>query len=120
MDPSNITFNTYLPNSLNTWETLCKHTDEGNLEFKIDVSNLPAGAVMVISFQERLGWDQLFLEFDTVVISVPVSIPSPPARGHRPIATYKFNVVFGLQIESQIVRGPLPEKGLFWALNKIP
>jgi hypothetical protein len=119
MDRYNIASNIYLPRFLNSWETLVQCKDDGRFQFKLDKSHLPPGTVLGISFQERLHPDQPFFEFNAIYIMVPVSIPPPPAYGNRPIETYEFRVLFGLQIQAQVVRGDLPEKGLFWALNKI-
>ena len=118
MELASLDSNIYLPDSLNTWKTLSKQEEGGHLRFKIDKSNLPPGTIVSISFQERLGPDQPFLEFKTGILCVLVAIPPPPARGHLPIETYEFSVLFGLQIEAQIVLGVLPTKGLFWALDK--
>lgn len=111
-------YNTYSPDSLNTWKTLSMQEEGGHFRFKIDKSNLPPGTIVSISFQERLGPDQPFLEFETAILSVPVEIIPPPGRGHLPISTYEFSVLFGLKIEAQINSGKLPERGLYWSLIK--
>lgn len=118
MDLGSLESNEYLPDSSDTWQELSQYLGSGHLRFKIDGSNLPPGTIISISFQEKLGPDQPFLEFETAVLSTPVTVPPPPARGHLPISTYEFSVLFGLKIDAQIVRGPLPTKGLFWTLDK--
>ena len=118
MDIGNLESNEYLPKYLNTWDNLSQYTGKGRLRFKIDRSHLPAGTIVMISFQEKLGPDQQFLEFDTAILHVPVAVPQPPARGYLPISTYEFSVLFGLRIDAQVVSGTLPTEGLFWSLDK--
>ncbi len=40
---------TYLPNCTGTWTTLKVDNSEGLKQFKIEMTNLPPGAIMVIS-----------------------------------------------------------------------
>ena len=108
---------TYLPNCIGTWTTLKVDNSEGLKQFKIDMTNLPPGTIMVLSFQTKLGPDQPFLEFDSSAISIPVTIPAGPSQGHQPVANFEFNSIsFGFQVQAQIINGTLPSKGLYWAL----
>ena len=98
MDIGNLESNEYLPKYLNTWDNLSQYTGKGRLRFKIDRSHLPAGTIVMISFQEKLGPDQQFLEFDTAILHVPVAVPQPPARGYllffSSIWSFGFDITF--------------------------
>lgn len=114
---STINSGTYLPNCINTWTTLIIDNSEGLKQFNIDNTNLPAGTIINISFQTKLGPDQPFREFKSAVICVPVDIPPAPSQGHQPVETFEFNgVFFGFQVQTQVISGRLPTKGLYWAL----
>lgn len=114
---STISSGTYFPNCINTWTTLIIDNSEGLKQFNIDNTNLPAGTIINISFQTKLGLDQPFREFKSAVICVPVDIPSAPSHGYQPVETFEFNgVFFGFQVQTQVISGKLPTKGLYWAL----
>ena len=102
---SQITSGTYLPTALNTLTTLFTDTALGLKEFEIDLTNLPAGTVLNLSFQKiLLSGGTTYQEFDNATLTVPVAIPAAPSVGYEPIRSFRWpSDIAGFQVQAQIM-----------------
>lgn len=117
---SQIASGTYLPTALTTLTTLFTDTTVGLKKFWINLRNLPAGTVLNLSFQSIVVSGGSYDEFRNVTLSVPVAIPAAPGVGYEPWQAFEWDDdINGLQVQAQIISGPLPTTGLQWAENGV-
>ena len=101
------------------WETIFTDTERSHKQFKVDITNLPAGTILSFSFQTKISSEEEYKEFDSVTLSTPVDIPSAPAQGYMPIWIKEWSSeLYGFRVQANIVKGKLPKIGLAWALYK--
>lgn len=112
---------TYLPTATGSYTTLVTDTTLGLKQFGIDLTNLPAGTILFLSFQTILtSGGTTYQEFDNATLSVPVATPAAPSAGYQPLHFFKWDTsLSGFQVQAQIVSGTLPSTALNWVENAV-
>ncbi len=109
------TTGTFLPTATGTVYTLLTDGTGGVKKFRINLTNLPAGTILNLSFQALNSSAGSYEERQNVTLSNPIAIPAAPAIGYEPDwQSEDFVVQDGFQVQANVISGTLPSTALDW------
>ena len=106
---------TFLPPAAATVYTLFTDATGGVKRFRINKTNLPAGAILNLSFQALNASGGSYVERSNATLSNSVAVPAAPAIGYEPDwQSEDFVVEYGFQVQANVISGTLPTTALDW------
>ena len=109
------TTGTFLPAAVATVYTLVTDGTAGVKKFRMNTTNLPAGAILNLSIQALNASGGSYVERKNYTISNPIAVPAAPAIGYEPDwESDEVVVEFGFQVQANVISGTLPTTALDW------
>lgn len=103
----------FLPAAVGDSITVGPDTTAGIKDVVVNLTNLPAGAVMTVSCQKIHTSGGSYEESQNITYSNPVAVPAAPGAGYEPLQTSEPEMSpFGYQAVVTFVSGTLPTTGI--------
>lgn len=104
----------FLPAAVGDSITVGPDTTAGIKDVVVNLTNLPAGAIMTVSCQKIQTSGGSYEETDSsMTLSNPVAVPAAPGAGYEPLQTSEPELSpFGYQAVVTYVSGTLPTSGI--------